>query len=118
MSGNQPVEPVQRDEPLRVTMERFLDPAVSPLFGDFHGLPPLLFQVGSSEMLLDDATRAAAKARAAAAWGFATARMQEAVQGTPGFATLCHDDRPLAHGELVDVDGHIGLQITRLEIGR
>ena len=39
-------------------------------------------------------------------------------KGTPGFATLCHDDRPLAHGELVDVDGHIGLQITRLEIGR
>jgi type III secretion protein Q len=39
-------------------------------------------------------------------------------KGTPGFAMLCHDDRPLAHGELVDVDGHIGLQITRLEIGR
>ena len=39
-------------------------------------------------------------------------------KGTPGFATLCHDDRPLAHGELVDVDGHIGLQITRLELGR
>ena len=39
-------------------------------------------------------------------------------QGTPGLAMLCHDDRPLAHGELVDVDGHIGLQITRLELGR
>jgi acetyl esterase/lipase len=45
--------------------ERFLDPAVSPLFGDFRGFPPLLFQVGSTEMLLDDATRAAGKARAA-----------------------------------------------------
>lgn len=45
--------------------ERFLDPAVSPLFGDFHGFPPLLIQVGSSEMLLDDATRAAARADAA-----------------------------------------------------
>lgn len=45
--------------------ERFLDPAVSPLFGDFRGLPPLLFQVGSTEMLLDDSTRAAAKAQAA-----------------------------------------------------
>lgn len=45
--------------------ERFLDPTVSPLFGDFQGLPPLLFQVGSTEMLLDDSTRAAARAHAA-----------------------------------------------------
>ncbi|MDU9393926.1 alpha/beta hydrolase [Pseudomonas sp. zfem002] len=40
-------------------------PAVSPLFGSFAGLPPLLFQVGSTEMLLDDSVRAAAKAAAA-----------------------------------------------------
>lgn len=40
-------------------------PSVSPLFGDFSGLPPLLLQVGSTEMLLDDATRAAARAFAA-----------------------------------------------------
>jgi acetyl esterase/lipase len=40
-------------------------PAVSPLFGEFAGLPPLLMQVGSTEMLLDDATRAAVKADAA-----------------------------------------------------
>ncbi len=39
--------------------------AVSPLFGSFAGLPPLLFQVGSTEMLLDDSVRAAAKASAA-----------------------------------------------------
>lgn len=44
---------------------RYLDPAVSPLFGDFAGLPPLLFQVGSSELLLDDSMRAAALAEAA-----------------------------------------------------
>ena len=43
----------------------YLSPNVSPLIGDFTGLPPLLFQVGSSEMLLDDSTRAAAKAHAA-----------------------------------------------------
>lgn len=42
-----------------------LRPTLSPLTGDFHGLPPLLFQVGSNEMLLDDSTRAAAKAHAA-----------------------------------------------------
>lgn len=41
-----------------------LDPTLSPLTGDFKGLPPLLFQVGSNEMLLDDSTRAAAKAHA------------------------------------------------------
>jgi len=45
--------------------ERFLDPSVSPLFGDFAGLPPLLIQVGSTEMLLDDALRTGAKAHAA-----------------------------------------------------
>jgi len=42
--------------------ELFLTPFVSPLTGDFSGLPPMLFQVGSNEMLLDDSTRAAAKA--------------------------------------------------------
>jgi len=44
--------------------EQFLDPAVSPLFGDFRGLPPLLVQAGTTEMLRDEATRAAAKAYA------------------------------------------------------
>jgi len=45
--------------------ERFLDPAVSPLFGDFRGFPPLLFQVGDIEVLLDESIRAAARAHAA-----------------------------------------------------
>jgi acetyl esterase/lipase len=45
--------------------ERYLDASVSPLFADFHGLPPMLLQVGSTEMLLDDATRVAARAHAA-----------------------------------------------------
>nr|ABQ11266.1 lipase/esterase [uncultured bacterium]AKQ70955.1 lipase/esterase [bacterium enrichment culture] len=44
--------------------ERFLDPPLSPLFGDFHGLPPMLFQAGSEEMLVDESVRAAAKAHA------------------------------------------------------
>ena len=39
-------------------------PLVSPLFADLHGLPPLLIQAGSHEVLLDDASRLAA-ARAA-----------------------------------------------------
>jgi len=40
------------------------DPRVSPLFADLSGLPPLLIQAGSHEVLLDDATRLAAKAAA------------------------------------------------------
>ncbi len=40
-------------------------PYISPLYGDLHGLPPLLIQVGEYETLLDDSTRFAAKAEAA-----------------------------------------------------
>ena len=41
------------------------DPLVSPLYGKLSGLPPLLIQVGDAEVLLDDSTRLAEKARAA-----------------------------------------------------
>lgn len=40
-------------------------PLLSPLYADFKGLPPLLIQVGSEEILLDDAVRCAGNARAA-----------------------------------------------------
>jgi acetyl esterase/lipase len=40
----------------------FTNPDVSPLFAEFSGLPPLFFQVGSTELLRDEATRAASKA--------------------------------------------------------
>lgn len=33
---------------------------------------------------------------------------------TPGEAILCHGDYPLAKGELVDVEGRLGLQITHM----
>ena len=33
------------------------DPQASPVFADLGGLPPLLLQVGSTELLLDDARR-------------------------------------------------------------
>ena len=42
-----------------------LAPLCSPLNGDLRGLPPLLIQVGDAEVLLDDSTRIAAKAKAA-----------------------------------------------------
>ncbi|HXU99792.1 MAG TPA: alpha/beta hydrolase [Caulobacteraceae bacterium] len=35
------------------------DPYASPLYGDLHGLPPTLIQVGGDEILRDDATRMA-----------------------------------------------------------
>jgi epsilon-lactone hydrolase len=41
------------------------DPLISPVFGDFMGLPPLLFQTGDTEVLRDDSVRAAERARAA-----------------------------------------------------
>ena len=40
-------------------------PKLSPLHGDYKGLPPLLIQVGDAEVLLDDATRVATIAEAA-----------------------------------------------------
>jgi acetyl esterase/lipase len=41
------------------------NPLAAPLHGNYKGLPPLLIQVGTREILLDDSTRVADKARAA-----------------------------------------------------
>jgi acetyl esterase/lipase len=40
-------------------------PLASPLFADLRGLPPLLIQVGTDEVLLDDAVQLADRAKAA-----------------------------------------------------
>ncbi|HET7204763.1 MAG TPA: alpha/beta hydrolase [Steroidobacteraceae bacterium] len=42
------------------------NPLLSPLFGDWAGLPPLYFLAGSTEMLLDDSVRAHDRAMQAA----------------------------------------------------
>jgi len=39
-------------------------PLASPVFGDYRGLPPLLFQVGEHEIILNDTLAACAKAQA------------------------------------------------------
>jgi len=39
------------------------DPRVSPVFADYAGFPPMLMQVGTSEVLQDDTLRIAEKAR-------------------------------------------------------
>ncbi len=41
------------------------NPLVSPVYGDFHGFPPILIQVGSEEILLDDSLLLAEKAKSA-----------------------------------------------------
>jgi acetyl esterase/lipase len=41
------------------------NPSASPIHANLSGLPPLLIQVGSAEILLDDSTRLAARAGAA-----------------------------------------------------
>jgi acetyl esterase/lipase len=41
------------------------EPLASPLFADLHGLPPLLIQAGTAELLLDDSKRLARRAAAA-----------------------------------------------------
>ncbi len=50
---------------LITTRMRPADPRISPLRGSLAGLPPILVQASDSEMLLDDARRYVAKARAA-----------------------------------------------------
>ena len=47
-----------------VGKDDFKNPLVSPINADFHGLPPLFIQVGSDEILLDDARLLSAKAQA------------------------------------------------------
>ena len=39
------------------------NPWISPLYGDLHGLPPILIYVGEDEVLLDDSIRFAEKAK-------------------------------------------------------
>ena len=58
-------------EVLKATADMYLgghdpyDPMVSPLYGNLQGLPPLLVQVGSAELLYDDGRRLAHHARRA-----------------------------------------------------
>jgi epsilon-lactone hydrolase len=69
-AGKADVDPALTPQGLRTRARDYLgaaDPAsprVSPIFADLTGLPPLLIQVGSHEILLDDATRLAARAAA------------------------------------------------------
>lgn len=64
------VDPVLSEAAIRTRVADYLagadpnDPLVSPIHADLTGLPPLLIQAGSDEVLLDDATGLAARAAA------------------------------------------------------
>ena len=68
ISSKADVDPVITADAVRVRARDYLggagacDPAVSPVYGSLAGLPPLLIQAGSHEILLDDAIRLAARA--------------------------------------------------------
>jgi monoterpene epsilon-lactone hydrolase len=65
---NQAIDPILTPEALRLRVPDYVgsadasDPQISPVFGDLSGLPPLLIQVGSHEILLSDALRLAGRA--------------------------------------------------------
>jgi monoterpene epsilon-lactone hydrolase len=66
--GKQAVDPILTPDGVRLRVPDYVagadasDPHISPVFGDLSGLPPLLIQVGSHEILLSDALRLAARA--------------------------------------------------------
>jgi epsilon-lactone hydrolase len=68
LTEKQALDPVLTPVGLRVRVPDYLagadpaNPLVSPIFGDLRGLPPLLIQVGSHEILLSDALRLAERA--------------------------------------------------------
>jgi monoterpene epsilon-lactone hydrolase len=53
------------DAKLYIKTNHAKNPLISPLYADLAGLPPLLIQVGTAEILLDDAIRLAERAKAA-----------------------------------------------------
>jgi acetyl esterase/lipase len=71
MTGKATADPALTVEGLRRRASDYVaagdtaDPLVSPVLADLTGVAPLLIQVGSHEILLDDATRLAARAAAA-----------------------------------------------------
>jgi monoterpene epsilon-lactone hydrolase len=69
MVTNSSVDPNVRQEDLKMNAEAYLGeadrrtPLAAPIYGNLKGLPPLLIQVGTAEILFDDATRLAERAR-------------------------------------------------------
>jgi acetyl esterase/lipase len=70
MLGKAQADPALTADALDIRARSYLDgadpatPYASPALADLRGLPPLLIQAGSAEILLDDAVRLAARAAA------------------------------------------------------
>ena len=70
MTTKADVDPISSREGILVIAKAYLGdadtrtPLAAPLYADLSGLPPLLIQVGTAEVLLDDATRLAERAKA------------------------------------------------------
>ena len=71
LASRAPVDPIINPAILPALVPVYLgentdptNPYASPLFGDYSGMPPILLQVGDSEVLLDDSTRLADHASA------------------------------------------------------
>jgi acetyl esterase/lipase len=68
LAGKQEVDPLLTPAGLRTRVPDYVggadaaNPYISPIFGDLRGMPPLLIQVGSHEVLLSDAVRLAGRA--------------------------------------------------------
>jgi monoterpene epsilon-lactone hydrolase len=82
IADKEDLDPLFTGETLRLRVSDYVaganpsDPLISPVFGDLRGLPPLLIQVGSHEILLSDALRLAGRA--------AEADVAVALEVTPG----------------------------------
>jgi acetyl esterase/lipase len=81
------------------------DPLVSAVHADLTGLPPLLVQVGSHEILLDDATRLAARA----AQADVTVTLQVAT-GAPHVFPFYADTLPAGRQALADAGAFLRAQ--------
>jgi acetyl esterase/lipase len=68
LAGKRELDPLLSPDGLRAQVPDYVgeadaaDPHISPIFGDLRGLPALLIQAGSHEVLLGDAVRLAGRA--------------------------------------------------------
>ena len=69
LKTNREIDPFISIEMFEISVRNYLgttdpfNPLASPLYADLQGLPPLLIQVGTSEVLLDDSVRFAKRAK-------------------------------------------------------
>src|SRR4051812_14552103 len=107
METRREVDPLMSLELLRARVPDYTagqDPAlglISPIFADLSGLPPLIIQAGSHEVLLDDAVRLAQQA--------ATADVEVTLEITPGVPHVFQNFSPILDEAAAALDraGHL-----------